>query len=1148
MYPPIIAKPIKNLSELIGNILISQGIKNDRAFGNDALDVEDEINALTEVLLLRSLTPPVAVGLLGNWGSGKSFGMHLIQSQIKARRRQSVTSEEAWGKWNPRQEAQIERMSPSVGHVYQIQFNAWTYAKSNLWASLMQEIFYELNRQITLEQKLGRFLSEKDIPLIEKASPISPADRSQHYTPYKFLNYYILRHYRLIQSFYRSIKNKIYTIFLLICSLLDLAIGQLIVHLGLIFFTILFAILLIILYLITVFLQWRIEKTHFKSTDINWVNKLDSYIEGRPFIDWLERQLTAYYFPQLNHLPSASKFDYFLQVIERSLFFFFEGFPKRIRNRITYWQRQQGALEPTKTESHSQQTPLGIDENLQFGEIARVNQALRQGGNLWEVLYEINEADADALLEQRLSKEDRAKWSSLKSDQEISNVLWSTLDKIQRQKTQNFQALEQKLKEAEKTLERKQKSNEISINQKLNRRRIGALWTPFFNGIARLKFSKEDIEAFSAAGKSFQRFRDTIKSWQGLLALFCMGLLIALTVSSDSREVIIQLLQTILNSQTLRDLIPEWIKNRLNSLVSWLSEAIKEFPTWLQLGSATLISLLPIIKALTTYIGSVQKEQARIQGEKDTLIQQSQDRVASEAQAVAQLRLRVEEERLQLGPNAQYPSLLDFVNARISGDDYGKHLGLMQQIKQDLAALSSRLTLNQGNEEEIQQLFPRGPARVFLYIDDLDRCPPDRVVEVLEAVQLLLNTKLFVVILAIDDRYIARALEQVYAGVLKRRGKPSGIDYLEKIIQIPYRMRPISPDTVEKYFRSQLTIKEPNSDPEDQSRKAGNVYQAVHDPSTKPSSHSNSESGQPKSQSIQDTANLESEKLRLVIDEVDHLSSAEDETIAQNLTSSAKSPEESLPSPKPSEPYAKAAVNPSTEPTELPKASETEQKSNPSPAKRNEALSDQPPTPEEVTYISTIATVDAFDEEELKLLVDCCKYVDITPRTGKRLINIYKILQIIWKTRHKEKGHDLPDDPKKRIVMSFLALSGRYPDFMRSLFDEIDMRLEQATFASNNGKITENPSIELPLSDFLKKLGPKSNLSNYQDSHTKREWARFTSDIKHMVTDSTTQATDPVLNLDRRTFSLMLSFCFVGDLGYDPDDQPINFPSQQNPE
>ena len=43
---------------------------------------------------------------------------------------------------------------PYVGHPYVIQFNAWTYAKSSLWASLMQTIFVELDRQISLERWL----------------------------------------------------------------------------------------------------------------------------------------------------------------------------------------------------------------------------------------------------------------------------------------------------------------------------------------------------------------------------------------------------------------------------------------------------------------------------------------------------------------------------------------------------------------------------------------------------------------------------------------------------------------------------------------------------------------------------------------------------------------------------------------------------------------------------------------------------------------------------------------------------------------------------------------------------------------------------------------------------------------------------------
>ena len=57
----------------------------------------------------------------------------------------------------------------------------------------------------------------------------------------------------------------------------------------------------------------------------------------------------------------------------------------------------------------------------------------------------------------------------------------------------------------------------------------------------------------------------------------------------------------------------------------------------------------------------------------------------------------------------------------------------MQQVKSDLAELSRRLLPPaassqefQWKVEQLQKSFPpRGPARVIVYIDDLDRCPPD---------------------------------------------------------------------------------------------------------------------------------------------------------------------------------------------------------------------------------------------------------------------------------------------------------------------------------------------------------------------------------------------------------------------------------------
>jgi len=78
----------------------------------------------------------------------------------------------------------------------------------------------------------------------------------------------------------------------------------------------------------------------------------------------------------------------------------------------------------------------------------------------------------------------------------------------------------------------------------------------------------------------------------------------------------------------------------------------------------------------------------------------------------------------------------------------------------------------------------------------------------MEAIQLLLKTDLFVVVMGLDTRYVTRALEKEYKEILEHDGDPSGLDYIEKIIQIPYRIRPIESDGLGNFIRSQADIEE----------------------------------------------------------------------------------------------------------------------------------------------------------------------------------------------------------------------------------------------------------------------------------------------------------------------------------------------------
>jgi len=137
---------------------------------------------------------------------------------------------------------------------------------------------------------------------------------------------------------------------------------------------------------------------------------------------------------------------------------------------------------------------------------------------------------------------------------------------------------------------------------------------------------------------------------------------------------------------------------------------------------------------------------------------------------------REELERLRRqGPGGLY----GFVEDRYRAEDYRKALGMVSLIRADLRRLEA-FTSSQPGVPNIE--------RVVLYIDDLDRCPSEQVVRVLEAVNLLFGFPLFVVVIAVDSRWLIRSLEENFRGVFGagQTPAPTPQDYLEKVIQIPF--------------------------------------------------------------------------------------------------------------------------------------------------------------------------------------------------------------------------------------------------------------------------------------------------------------------------------------------------------------------------
>ncbi|MFJ1762096.1 P-loop NTPase fold protein [Amycolatopsis sp. NPDC088138] len=83
-----------------------------------------------------------------------------------------------------------------------------------------------------------------------------------------------------------------------------------------------------------------------------------------------------------------------------------------------------------------------------------------------------------------------------------------------------------------------------------------------------------------------------------------------------------------------------------------------------------------------------------------------------------------------------------------------------------------------------------GGRLLVVFVDDLDRCASERVVEVCEAIKLYLDVPGIVFVLACDQSALWRAVQES-AGV----GDPAAaVEYLEKIVQISYRIPAPSPE------------------------------------------------------------------------------------------------------------------------------------------------------------------------------------------------------------------------------------------------------------------------------------------------------------------------------------------------------------------
>ena len=95
--------------------------------------------------------------------------------------------------------------------------------------------------------------------------------------------------------------------------------------------------------------------------------------------------------------------------------------------------------------------------------------------------------------------------------------------------------------------------------------------------------------------------------------------------------------------------------------------------------------------------------------------------------------------------------------------------------------------------ETVSRSYVRDRGRLVVFVDDLDRCLPEKAIEVLEALKLFLDVEGWVFVLALDAEAIQNAIRHRYQGDVKAR------EYLKKIVQVPFILPPIDPEPMRTY-------------------------------------------------------------------------------------------------------------------------------------------------------------------------------------------------------------------------------------------------------------------------------------------------------------------------------------------------------------
>ena len=136
---------------------------------------------------------------------------------------------------------------------------------------------------------------------------------------------------------------------------------------------------------------------------------------------------------------------------------------------------------------------------------------------------------------------------------------------------------------------------------------------------------------------------------------------------------------------------------------------------------------------------------------------------------------------------------------------------IKESLKKEFQSEELRKNIKTFQEDFTELLKETKINRLVVFIDELDRCNPDTILDTLEAIRLFLFTQNTSFVIGADERHVIYSVKKKYSEI-EGNQIDIGKEYLEKLIQYPIRIPQLSNKEVEFYILSLLFQNELSED------------------------------------------------------------------------------------------------------------------------------------------------------------------------------------------------------------------------------------------------------------------------------------------------------------------------------------------------